>query len=109
MQFKKQNILIRISFLYSKVESSIFLLYLKNFSSLEKILFATIIKAKIVNNKIIRDAKTIKQLRIIEFTTTKELVNLYKYKNNKYTNKNKEECYSSNNKLYKFDQKNINN
>ena len=47
LQFKKQKILIRISFSYSRVELNILLSHLKDFSSLKNSLFATIIKTKI--------------------------------------------------------------
>jgi hypothetical protein len=63
LRLKKQKMLIRILFLYNRVELNILLLYLKDFSSLEKLFFATIIKIKIAKNKVIRKTLTIDLLK----------------------------------------------
>jgi len=65
--------LIRISFLYNRVELNIFLLYLKDFFSLEKSFFVTIIKTKIVKNKAIRKTKIANLLKTNEIAITKKL------------------------------------
>jgi len=101
--------LIRISFLYSRIESNILLSYLKFFFFLEKSLFATIIKTKIAKNKVIRKIKIANLLKTNEIAITKEIINLYKCKNRKYINKSKRKYYSNNNKHFKLDLKNINN
>jgi len=109
LRSKKQKIIVCVSFLYSRVESNILLLYLKNSFSLEKSLSIVVIKTKTTKNKVARKAKTIDLLKINKIATTKELVNIYKCKNYKYINKSKRQYYSSNNRYYKLDQKNINN
>jgi len=109
LQFKKQEILIYILFPYSRIESNILLLYLKDFSSLEKLLFATITKIKTAKNKAIRKIKIVNLLKTNKIATTKEIVNLYKYKNCKYINKSKEKYYLNKNKYFKLNSKNINN
>jgi len=101
--------LIRVSFLYNKVELNILLSHVKDLSFLEKLLFATIIKTKIAKNKATRETKVANLLKINKIATTKEIVNLHKFKDRKYINKNKEKCYSNNNKHFKFDLKIINN
>jgi len=63
LQFKKQKIEIYISFLYNRVKSNIFLLYLKNSFSLKKLLIVFILKIKIAKNKITCKAKTINLLK----------------------------------------------
>jgi hypothetical protein len=102
-------VLICISFLYSRVASNILLLHLKNFSSLKKLSFATIIKIKIAKNKAICKVLIANLLKSNKITITKKIVNIYKYKNCKCINKNKEKCYLSNNKHFKLNQKNVNN
>ncbi len=81
MQFEKQEILIRVSFLYNRVESSVFLSHLKSSFSLKKSLFATIIKTKIAKNKATRKEKIINLLKINEVAITKKIVELHKSKN----------------------------
>ncbi len=94
--------LIYILFLYSRIKSNILLLYLKDFFSLKKLLFAIIIKIKIAKNKVTCKVLIVNLLKSNKITTTKKIVNIYKYKNYKYINKNKEKCYLSNNKHFKF-------
>jgi len=94
--------LIRVSFLYSRVELNILLSHLKDFSFLKKSFFATIIKIKIAKNKATREVKTINLLKSNEIATTKKIVNIYKCKNYKCINENKEKCYLNNNKHYKL-------
>ncbi len=81
--------LIRILFLYNRVELNILLLYLKDFSSLEKLFFATIIKIKIAKNKVIRKTLTIDLLKSNKIAIIIKILNINKCKNRKYTNKNK--------------------
>jgi hypothetical protein len=102
LQSKKQKMLIRFLFLYNRVELNILLSHLKDSSSLEKLLFATIIKIKIVKNKIICEAKIANLLKSNKITTTKKIINIHKYKNRKCINKNKEKYYLNNNKHYKL-------
>jgi len=102
LQSKKQEILVYILFLYNKVELNILLLHLKNSFFSKKLFFATIIKIKIIKNKIVRKAKIANLLKNNKITITKEIVNIYKCKNRKYINKNKEKYYLNNNKHYKF-------
>ncbi len=109
MRSKKQKIIVYILFLYSRVKSNILLLHLKDSSSLEKLLFATIIKTKIAKNKVICKTKTTNLIKTNKIAITKKIVNLYKCKNCKYINKSKEEYYLSSNKHFKLDLKNINN
>jgi len=71
--------------------------------------FATIIKIKIAKNKIAHQTKSVNLLKTNKIVTTKEIINLHKCKNRKYINKNKEKYYSSSNKYFKLDLKNINN
>ena len=78
-------------------------MHLKNSFSLEKLLFATIIKTKIAKNKAICKALIANLLKSNKITTIKEIVNINKCKNYKCINKSKEKCYSNNNKHYKFD------
>jgi hypothetical protein len=94
--------LIYVSFLYNKIESNILLLYLKDFSSLEKSFFATIIKTKIAKNKVVYKALIINLLKSNKITTIKNNVNMHKCKNCKYINKSKKKCYLNNNKHYKL-------
>ena len=94
--------LVRISFLYNRVELSILSSHLKDFSSSKKSLFATMIKAKIAKNKATRKALIANLLKSNEITTTKKIVNMHKYKNCKYINKSKEKYYLNNNKHYKL-------
>jgi hypothetical protein len=91
--------LIYILFLYSRVKLNILLLHLKDFFSLKKLLFATIIKIKTIKNKIAYKTKIINLLKINKIAIIKKIVNLYKYKNYKCINKSKEKYYLSNNKL----------
>jgi len=97
LQSKKQEILICVLFLYNKVELNILLSHLKKFFFFKKLFFATIIKIKIIKNKIIRKAKIANLFKNYKITITKEIVNIYKCKNRKYINKNKEKCYLNNN------------
>jgi len=60
------------------------------------------LKTKITKNKIICKAKIANLLKNNKITTTKEIVNIHKCKNYKYTIKNKEKYYLDNNKYYKF-------
>jgi len=101
--------LIRVLFLYNKVELDILLSHLKNSFSLKKSLFATMIKMKIAKNKITCETKIANLLKINEIATTKEIMNLHKCKDRKCIIKSKEKCYSSSNKHFKLDLKNINN
>jgi len=101
--------LIRVSFLYNRVELNILLLHLKDFSSLEKLFFTTIIKTKITKNKAIRKTLTINLLKNNKIATIKKIINIHKCKNYKYINKSKEKCYLNNNKHYKFNSKNVKN
>jgi len=78
-------------------------LHLKNSSSLEKLLIVFILKTKIAKNKITCKIKTIDLLKNNKIAITKEIVNIYKYRNCKYTNKSKEKFLSNNNKYYKLD------
>jgi hypothetical protein len=78
------------------------LLYLKNFSSLKKLLIIFMLKIKIAKNKTTRKAKIINLFKNNTITITKEIVNIYKHKNYNYINKNKEKRYLNNNKYYKF-------
>jgi len=102
LQFKKQEILIYILFLYNKVELNILLLYLKDFSFSKKLFFATIIKTKIAKNKLIRKILIANLLKSNKITIIKKIVNIYKCKNCKYINKSKEKYYLSNNKYFKL-------
>ncbi len=90
MQFKKQEIVIYISFLYSKIELNIVLLYLKNSSFLKKLYIIFILKTKIVKDKITYKTKIANLFKNNKIITIKEIVNIYKYKNYKYINKSKE-------------------
>lgn len=99
--------LIRVSFLYSRIELSILLSYLKDFSSLKKLLFAIIIKTKIAKNKVTRETLIANLLKSNKIAITKKIVNIYKYKNRKCINKSKEKYYLNDNKYYKLNQKNI--
>ncbi len=101
--------LIRVSFLYSRIELSILLSYLKDFSSLKKLLFAIIIKTKIAKNKVTRETLIANLLKSNKIAITKKIVNIYKYKNRKCINKSKEKYYLNDNKYYKLNQKNIKN
>jgi len=94
--------LIRILFLYSKVELNILLLHLKDFSSSKKLLFATIIETKIAKNKVIRKILIANLLKSNKIATTKKIINIHKCKNRKYINNNKKN-YLNNNKHYKLD------
>jgi len=60
------------------------------------------LKIKIAKNKTTRKAKIINLFKNNTIIITKEIVNIYKYKNYKYINKNKEKRYLNNNKYYKF-------
>ncbi len=102
LQFKKQEMLIRILFLYNRVELNILLLHLKDFSSLKKLLFVTIIKIKIAKDKITCKVLILNLLKNNKIIITKKIINIYKYKNCKYINKNKEKCYLSSNKHFKL-------
>jgi hypothetical protein len=73
LQFKKQEILIYILFPYSRIESNILLLYLKDFCSLEKLLFATITKIKTAKNKAIRKIKIVTLLKTKRLQQQKKL------------------------------------
>jgi len=101
--------LIRVSFLYSRIELNILLSHLKNSSFLKKSLFVAIIKTKIAKNKAIREALIAILLKSNEITTTKKIVNMHKCKNRKCINENKEKCYLNDNKYYKLDSKNVKN
>jgi len=90
LQFKKQEIVIYISFLYSKIELNIVLLYLKNSSFLKKLYIIFILKTKIVKDKITYKTKIANLFKNNKIITIKEIVNIYKYKNYKYINKSKE-------------------
>ncbi len=109
LQSEKQKIIVCVSFLYSRIESDIFLSHLKNSFFLEKSLSAAVIKIKTAENKAVRETKTVDLLRINKIAAAKELVNIYKCKNYRYINKSKKQYYSSNNRHYKLGQKNINN
>ncbi len=95
--------LVRVLFLYNRIELNIFFLHLKDFSSSKKLLFATIIKTKITKNKVVRKILIVNLLKSNKITITKKIINIHKYKNRKYINKSKEECYLNNNKHYKLD------
>jgi len=99
---KKQKIVVRISFLYSRVELDILLSHLKNSSFLKNLSIASILKIKIAKNKITRKAKIVNLFKNNKIATTKEIVNIYKYKNYKYINKSKEKYYLNNNKHYEL-------
>jgi len=101
--------LVHVSFLYNKIESKILLSHLKKKSFLKKSLFATIIKTKITKNKVTRKALIVNLLKSNKIATTKKIVNMYKCKNRKHINKNKEKCYLNDNKHYKLDLKNVKN
>ncbi len=60
------------------------------------------LKTKIAKNKIICKTKIVNLLKNNKIAITKKIVNIYKYKNCKYINKNKEKCYLNNNKHYKL-------
>jgi len=60
------------------------------------------LKAKIAKNKITCKTKIANLLKNNKITITKKIVNIYKYKNYRYINKNKEKCYLNNNKHYKL-------
>jgi hypothetical protein len=60
------------------------------------------LKTKVAKNKTICETKIINLLKNNKIATTKEIINIYKYKNCKYINKNKEKCYLNNNKYYKL-------
>jgi len=109
LRSKKQEMLVRVSFLYNKVELNILLSHLKDSSSLEKSLFVIIIKTKIAKNKIACEAKIANLLKSNKIATTKKIVNMHKCKNYKYINKSKKKCYLNDNKHYKFCQENVNN
>jgi len=94
--------LIRVSFLYNRVESNILLLHLKDSSSLKKLFFATIIKTKIAKNKTTRKVKIANLFKSNKIITIKKIVNIHKCKNRKCINKNKEKCYLNDNKHYKL-------
>jgi len=102
LQSKKQEILVRILFLYNKVKSNILLLHLKNSSFLEKLFFAIIIKTKITKNKAICKILIANLLKNNKNTIIKKIINIYKYKNYKYINKSKKKYYLNNNKYYKL-------
>ncbi len=101
--------LIRISLLYNRVKLNMFLSYLKDFFSLKKSFFATMIKTKIAKNKVIRKALIENLLKSNKTTTIKKIINIYKCKNYKCINKSKEKCYLNNNKHYKLNLKNVKN
>ncbi len=86
-----------------------FLSYLKDFFSLKKSFFATMIKTKIAKNKVIRKALIENLLKSNKTTTIKKIINIYKCKNYKCINKSKEKCYLNNNKHYKLNLKNVKN
>ena len=109
MRLKKQKMLIRVSFLYNRVELNILLSHLKDLSSLEKSLFATMIKTKIAKNKAIWEALIVDLLKSNEIATTKKIVDMHKCKNRKCINKSKEKCYLNDNKHHKLDLKNVKN
>jgi len=73
------------------------------------LLFATIIKIKTTKNKATRKVLIANLLKSNEITITKKIINIYKYKNRKYINKNKEKYYLNNNKHFKLNQENVNN
>ena len=102
MQSKKQKIIVYISFLYSRIESNILLLHLKNFFSLKKFLFVLIIKTKIAKNKVVCKAKIVNLFKINKIATIKKIVNIYKCKNLKYINKSKKQYYLNNNRYFKL-------
>ncbi len=102
MQSKKQKILVYILFLYNKVELNTLLLYLKDFFSLKKLFFVTIIKTKIAKNKVTRKILIVNLFKSKRIIVIKKTVNIYKYKNCKYINKSKEKYYLSNNKYFKL-------
>ncbi len=60
------------------------------------------LKTKIAKNKIIYKAKIANLFKNNKIATIKKIINIYKYKNCKYTNKNKEKCYLNNNKHRQF-------
>jgi len=64
--------------------------------------FATIIKIKIAKNKVTRKTLIANLLKNNKIIITKKIVNMHKYKNYKYINKNKEKYYLNDNKYYKF-------
>ncbi len=78
MRFKKQKIIIRISFLYNRIELDILLSHLKNSSFSKKSLIAFMLKTKIAKNKIVYEAKIINLLKNNKIATTKEIVNIHK-------------------------------
>ncbi len=67
------------------------------------------LKIKIAKNKITRKAKVANLLKNNKIAITKQIVNIYKYKNCEYINKNKEKYYLNNNKHYKLNEENVNN
>ncbi len=89
LQFKKQEMLIRILFLYNRVELNILLLHSKDFSSLKKLLFVTIIKIKVAKDKITCKVLILNILKNNKIIITKKIINIYKYKNCKYITKTK--------------------
>ncbi len=102
LQSKKQEILIYILFLYSRIELSILLLYLKDFSFSKKLLSIVIIKTKIAKNKAICKILTTNLLKSNKIIAIKKIVNIHKCKNYKYINKSKEKYYLNNNKYFKL-------
>ncbi len=109
LRFKKLKILVRVSFLYNKIESNILLSHLKDFSFLKKSLFATIIKTKIAKNKVACEALIANLFKSNEITTTKKIVNIHKCKNRRCRNKSKKKCCLNDNKHHKLNSKNVKN
>jgi len=91
-----------VSFLYSKIELSVLLSHLKNFSFLKFLLIVFMLKTKIAKNKTICKAKIANLLKNNKITTTKKIVNIHKCKNCKYINKSKKKYYLNDNKYYKL-------
>jgi hypothetical protein len=105
---EKQEVLVRVTFSYSRVESDILPPHLKDPPPPEKPPSAAMIKAKTAEEKVTRKAKAAELLKTNEVETAKKIVDLHKCKEPRYTNRGKGECIPNGNKHLKLNQDDIN-